>query len=275
MIDITFKITNAILPEKARALLEQGGLPNTANAINESAEFIQEEWKNRADTTFQHSTGSYRNAIQIEGMADPKNLFSKVVNRLPYAAALENGMSSAERMQILQTSHQVRISKKGHRYLIIPFRHGTPGTTTMPPMPKSVHKLAKNLTVSKRTGTRHELSQQLVTMGNIGKARKHTEHGVPLAQRFNYREPGTGKSTWGGRLTGVGGNWEGMYKFGEKGQTQYTTFRVMSENGKPWGGIPAFRLAKKTANQTRQQVIANIKAGYKQDLTDIFDGARA
>jgi len=264
MLDIQVKLSDNFLATKeALLLLGEKGLPNTEKAVKSSLVFVQEEWRKQANSIFKHRTGNYNSTIKIEYPTDTEKLQGKVITTLPYAHVLENGMTSEERMRILQTSHQVRINKKGGKYLIIPFRHGSPGSTTLPPMPKTVYAQAKELTQSKRTGTYYELSQQLGQPEkgiNPNEPRARSAEGVPMAQRFSYQ--------WGERLTGVGGVWEGMYKFGVSHHTQYITFRVMSEHGKPWQGIPAFKVCEKTVRFVKSQVIGIVKTGFRQDMID-------
>jgi hypothetical protein len=274
--------TSFFKTREALQVLDAGGLPNTLKAVNDSLDHVQSSWQNLATGMFEFSTGEYVRGIIIDRpapeMSIGNEIVGKVVNVVPYAGALEYGVTSEERMRVLYTSHQARISKDGHRYLIIPFRHGTPGTVSMKPMPQHIYDQAKHLQPSKILGTYLETSHQLADMtrnewntfrtkGSLPhwKPPRAEQNGLPMAQRWAYQ--------WGQKLKGVGGHFEGMYKFGSAGHTQYITFRVMSENGTPWKGIPAMHLAQKTHDQTRAQVYKNIKDAYSQDVKDILKAA--
>jgi len=287
MININFILQESFFRTKAALqLFHDGGLPKTSKAVFDSLKFIRNEWENEANANFNpNRTFKYNKSIQIVDPTPDDPLYGKVINLLKYAQVLEDGMTSAERMRILQTSHQVRINKKGGKYLIIPFRHGTPGTVSMgTPMPEHVHAQAKKLTMSHRMGNYWEVSQQLASAtmrdarlisqygspSGMGKSRGD-QGGVPMAQRFTYQ--------WGkphGRLKGVGGIHEGMVKFeiededdGRKKHTQYMTFRVMSEHGKPWAGIRAYKIVEKTSAKVKGQVEAILENGFKQDVADM------
>ena len=266
MFDIDFQLSDSFFrTREALYIIQNKGLPNLTEGVIKAQELIQEEWRKRSAVTFKFSSGNYlQNIRQLPIEENSNDIIGKVINSLPYARVLEKGMTSEERMRILHTSHQVRINKEGGKYLIIPFRHGSSEAKTMNPMPKSVYAQAKKLVNSTRTGSYWELSQQL---GQPHKKVKSSEpraigkSGEPLAQRFSYK--------YGERLTGVGGIWEGMYKFGSSGHTQYISFRVMSEHGKAWKGIPAMRIAEKTAAYVKPQVMAIMKTALKQDKLDI------
>jgi len=283
MININFILQESFFRTKAALeLFAMRGLPKLENAIIDALVLIRKEWENEANSSFTpNRTYEYNRAIEIIEPTADDPLYGKVVNRLNYARVLEDGMTSAERMRILQTSHQVRINKKGGKYLIIPFRHGTPGTVSMgTPMSASIHAQAKKLKPSFRTGTTWEVSQQLASASmrdaglisrygsptNMGKPRGE-QGGLPMAQRFTYQ--------WGGRLKGVGGIHEGMVKFEGGKHSQYMTFRVMSEHGKPWAGIRAYKIVEKTSAKVKGQVEAILEQGFKQDVADMEAAARA
>ena len=132
-------------------------------------------------------------------------------------------------------------------YLIIPFRHGTPGTVGLNAMPARVYAMAQELKRSKVTGYHME--------------RSGTGHIVP---RANYK--------WGDRLTvaqiqAAGGSFKeqnrfaGMYKFGNARHTSYVTFRVMSQKSAGWivparPGIWAARTAVQVATDDGRDLLA-------------------
>lgn len=254
------------------------GLPNLKNSLQSSLAYIQSEWRNTANSLFKYSSGAYNQNIVAEYPINDDLMKGQVVNRLIYARVLEKGMSSAERMRILETSHQVRRVLKGEhrgsRYLVIPFRHGTPGSVSVKPMPAQIYAQAKQLGYSKRIETYYEYSQQLVNEtgrdlqifnrfgppAHLGKARAF-EGGVPLARRWRYK--------WADKVEGVGGRYEGMYRMGDRFQTQYITFRTMSEHGKPWAGTKALHIVGRTSTKVKPHVIGILETGFNQDIIDI------
>lgn len=275
MIELNVIIDDSFFKTKAALqVFLMGGLPHLEKSVDDSLHHVQKKWRETANATFKYRTGSYNQAVQVEYPLTEDNLYGQVINRLPYAMVLEKGQTSAQRMNILNTSHQIRINKLGGKYLIIPFRHGIPGSVTMRPMPASVYKEAKELSYSRRVGTYLEFSMQLIEasrkdmdlIGNFGNPvplakPRATTGNIPLAKRFKY--------AWGDRLTGVGGRHEGMVKMGKKGHSQFMTFRVMSEHGKPWKGTPAFRVAGTTAEQVKPEVTTILENGFKKDVEEM------
>jgi hypothetical protein len=55
------------------------------------------------------------------------------------AVEIETGRPLRDLKQMLQTSLKTRRTKDGRKYLCIPFRHGTPKTTVLTPMPKAIY----------------------------------------------------------------------------------------------------------------------------------------
>lgn len=246
-------------------MLRQETLPNTARSVQAAMGMIQQAWVDKTKTVFDRPTGTYAQAIQ-EGLFYPYNgnpLAGTVINNSPHASYIEDGTPPHDLKKALHTSQKVKISKKGKRYLIIPFRHGTPSRgshegglgmkrATMQTMPKSVYAQAKNLAVSQR-----------------------------IRQGSGYRY------TWGERLTNTqvkaaGADiklkpehktnpYEGMVKFGRHptaGGSQYMTFRVMHEDSTGWyhPGTTPLKLADKTAKEMDVPVTRMIDNGLQQDI---------
>lgn len=145
------------------------------------------------------------------------------------AQEIEDGRPAKDLKRMLDTSMKVRTSAKGKRYLIIPFRHNTPGNDAhAPAMPPGIFAAAKALAPSSIVGQGTRLS-------GTGAFDPKTRQPVSVKQnRYN----------WGGRLVGAalaGGSkhHEGMYRFntttpGGKQSSSYLTFRVMVEGSKGW-----------------------------------------
>ena len=142
-----------------------------------------------------------------------------------HAEEIETGRPARDLKKMLDTSMKVRQAKDGSRYLIIPFRHNTPGNDAhAPSMSPAVYAQAKMLTASTITG--HGRRQS----GN-GSWSLSTKAPATVRQR---------KYNWGDRLMGAGiaKNQQGMVKMdtgtsGKKG-SQFLTFRVMSEKSNGW-----------------------------------------
>jgi len=249
-------------------------LPNTSKAVHQSTEMVQQRWIDNASGAFHRPTGAYLLGIQ-EGLNYPyqnDEYRGAVINTAPHARFVEEGTKMHDMKKMLWTSDKVRISKKGKRYLIIPFRHGTPsagsheggkGTqrATLQTMPKSIHEMAKNLSISRQTGA---------------SLRTNPATGRPVI-RHTYQ--------WGGRLkaqdlsaAGLSGlnkktNWKSspyanMVKMGGEGQTTYMTFRIMHEDSKGWihPGTPPRKIAEKTWNEMKPVVQIVIGDAAEKDF---------
>lgn len=243
-----------------------GILPHTAEAVDRAADSVVGIWSQVASGAFKHTTGLYIHGIE-RGKIYPFNgdkFHSAVINTLPHAKILEDGYGSFDMKKMLRTSHQVRISKKGKRYLIIPFRHGIGG------MPKKVYAEAKELTISHRTGIHREPSIQGAK--SFKQARLQLIQGHPRG-KFAYRF----RSDWGGKLkqgTVEGGTpkkYIGMVRFPreqwETTGTKYLTFRVMSEDSEGWihPGIPPMKIAQRSLNASKFPVQRLIQQGFEED----------
>lgn len=173
---------------------------------------------------------------------------------LPVADQVENGFPARDMKQMLQTSQRTRTSKKtGKKYLIIPFRHNTPGNDAhAQSMPTDVYAYAKSLSPSQVTGKTTRLSATGAT--------------VPQS---TYQ--------WGGRLpeglrpklkahhtTDI---YSGMVKMntssGGQKSSGYMTFRVMSESQTGKWLVPArpgLHIARTVATALEQRLDDNVSS---------------
>ncbi|HET8550859.1 MAG TPA: hypothetical protein VFM97_00095 [Gammaproteobacteria bacterium] len=239
-----------------RAPLDAKTFPNLAYAVQMIAERGAEIWRGYAsgkplpDGKIIHArTGQYMRSITMRSLGD---FAAEDYTDLSYAEALEKGTGPRDMKKMLNTSLKVRISKKGKRYLIIPFRHGTPGSVGFRSvMPEPVHMMWRGMRASRVTGTFQEAN-------HLGVHNLRTRAPMMVTRR---------KYKWGDRMSaaqlraaGVRGrqlrHMTGMVHMQEPtthGHGQYLTFRVMSEDSKGWvtQGMPAFHPAKVTAEQLK------------------------
>ena len=275
MLELNVNVDGA-LDEVVFALekLGMGIFPETGKAIKIGAGIIQTLWKQETAGAFKYPSGSYLRAIH-NGLIYPVGMnpyHGRVVNSMPYAEDLEYGYPAFDMKKALYTSHKIRISKKGKRYLIIPFRHGTPsrqgesGTggnrATMRSMPAHVYDPAKRLIISQMKSRWAERSQQ-------------DPEGNKVAIRRNYE--------WGERLTkqaleSVGASqaeiqrYSGMLRFPREGArttgSQYMTFRVMTEDSKGWihPAQPPLKIAERTINKAAPILNTIITDAFAKDM---------
>lgn len=166
------------------------------------------------------------------------------------AGQIDDGRPPYDLKQMLNTSLKVRTTKKGERYLIVPFRHNTPGYDAhAPAMPDHVYAKAKKLTFSQVTG-----------MGT----RDSGTGAFGLGTRKLLQVP-QAKYAWGTRLPAgmMGPNprgkvdrYAGMVRFKDTSsksgpKSMYLTFRVMKEGSPGWiiPSRPGLHLAQTVATK--------------------------
>lgn len=152
--------------------------------------------------------------------------------------AVENGWAGGDMKQALLSGRNAKMTKDGHRYAIIPFRHGTPGTSG-----------ANFPAMGAAFGPKGQMSRAAQFPGASSDRAKRIGRAVYNAAR--KLEPTTGHPStgtqWGGRLpAGLAPKlsahhktdiYAGMvkerkvYQFAE--QSMYTTFRVVSDKSDP------------------------------------------
>lgn len=252
-------------------------MPATATAVRQSTSMVQRRWIDNAKGAFSRPSGAYLQGI-MDGDEYPYEgdiYRGAVINNAPHARWVEEGTPAHDMKAMLHTSNKVRISAKGKRYLIIPFRHGTPSAgsheggrgekrATLQTMPQSVYAMAKGLDPSYRTGSREVINP--VT-------------NQPVV-RHSYK--------WGGRLSAnaladmglqnlsrrphwKSSPYQGMVRFprdDKSGQSLYMTFRVMSEDSTGWihPGTPPKWLARQTAEEMQPIIVKVIERGFVKDV---------
>jgi hypothetical protein len=99
---------------------------------------------------------AYRDSIKTRPISP---LEIEIYSDYKHAAEIETGRPARDLKRMLDTSTKVRISAKGAKYLIIPFRHNTPGSDALvASMPKDVYKIAKQMQLSSAVGSKTEMN---------------------------------------------------------------------------------------------------------------------
>ncbi len=276
---------------------------NLVEAVKAAGNYVMGLWIRNAEAKFKHSQGSYVQGI-VDGVEYPYNadpLHVRIVNRAKHAYFLEYGVKPFDLKKMLETSMKVRVAQDGSRYLIIPFRHGTPKSVGLRAMPERIYEGAKGLRHSVIVNTFKEGVQQRGSKleryipAQQG-ARYFSE--AQAMKRNNPQKVLRNRYIWGERLTDVGGIYEGMVRFQKNVNivresimqntplgkftfnrlvnrtdnntvySHYLTFRVMSETSDGWQhpGIDAMYLAKNTKEQAEQQVQQMIADAIDRDL---------
>jgi hypothetical protein len=246
----------------------RGDLQHTKDAVRSATvDLVQRTWIEYASGAYvtysggtfrvQSITGEYVRSIQ-DGLRFPEDLTGEVFSTSPHGDIIEDGIKPYDMKPGLLASPKAKVNKEGKRWITVPYRHGTPGTSGLQSMPKNVYSLAKNLGFSRRnnslkaffTGRKYEWSGRL----------KETNQG----QRSHFgSHPGSGY-TW------KSGQFSGMVRMGGKGHTQYLTFRRVSENSDPrsWQhpGVKPRPIREAVVENTRDEVLQLIRRGFEMDL---------
>lgn len=182
-----------------------------------------------------------------------------------YAQDIETGRPARDLKKMLSYSLKVRQSKAGNRYLYIPFRHNTPGSSN--PMPTSVYALAKELTPSSVTG--------------MGTRRSGT--GASDVKTKKFLTVPQAKYNWGSRLpAGLTQKAKphhatdlhaGMVRFdtstpGGSKSSAFMTFRTMSEKSQGWivPAQPGQYLVKKVVEEMQPKAVLAFKMAIQSTL---------
>ncbi len=246
------------------ALSNRNRLPYTREAVRTATvDLIQATWIQYASGvevsysggTFRVGvlTGEYVRSIQ-DGLRFPGDLTGEVFSTSKHGAAIESGQEAKDMKPKLLASPKAKVGVNGKKYITIPFRHGAPGSSTMAAMPKQIHDQAKKLNFSRVTAS---LPTRTYSWGG------------------RIKEDDTGKRSHSGAHPGAGYSWktgkyQGMVKAGSAGQTQYLTFRRVSENSDPksWRRptIKPKPIREAVIENTREQVQDMIIQGFQKDL---------
>lgn len=259
--------------------------PNSLYQLNSIATAAHERWLAYAngelalpDGRKMHRwSGEYARSIKIEvdsREGDGALLTYVISSDDPKAFWIETGTAAWDMRKMLQTSHKVRQTAEGKRYLVIPFRWGTPKTLVVGAyvgreMTEQVHQFMLNrVPESFITGT---YQQPSLIDPDV------------MVDRYSYQ--------WGGNLTprdlnelGIdpntapGRHMVGMYRMNDPevgGHAQHVTFRTISENSPEgtWmhpgteGKYPALAVAE----WVEREMHAAMNAALDADLERIRD----
>jgi len=220
--------------------LNAAAFPNLAGAVKMITEAAHQHWIAFANgaplpsgKVISNRTGEYARSIQIRPIGP---FAAEVFSDLRYARQIEEGSPARDMKKILNTSLKVRLSAKGTRYLIIPFRHSAPGSVVGQTMPPAVATWWKDKTASRITGRFRRISGtgawSIKTRSPITVAAWKYRWGSRLGKADLEGMGITGKAA--DRLKGMVMFRKPGVKAGGSAHTQYITFRVMSESSKGW-----------------------------------------
>ncbi|SMF93920.1 hypothetical protein SAMN02949497_1216 [Methylomagnum ishizawai] len=256
------RVDLSALIEAIPCVIDESVLPRLALAVRKFAEQAELDWKEdvlRAHGVWIDHKKQYAASIQTRQLGP----FSyEVFSDLKLAEAIETGRPAYDLKRMLDSSLKVRRTKDGRRYLIIPFRHNTPGNDALArPMPQDIYKIVGKKGFGKSlitgVGWRNSGTGALSTQTRRGHNQTKGE-AVRVATR---------KYVWGDRLpAGLAGKlkphhatdiYAGMVRMntssGKQKSSKYLTFRVMREGVPKWiiPARPGLNIAQGVADRLR------------------------
>ena len=264
MIKITLTPEDSALAELVGSLefMSAKAMPHTYQAFKRAVRLVEYTWKSYAlgadmggGMKLKRPTGGYARSIKTTFFS-PFNY--EVGSDAKVAKFLEEGTKEHDMKKTHPFGKRSRVTEKGKGYLIIPFRHGAPGSVYYPPVPEQLYKQIK--TIAKNAGIR---------LSTRAAGRKYTpNYQGELIPRAKYHR--------GGSITGLGDeNLDGLifvkWPTGkERGRTGMVTFRIISENSPTFKWIrkamPAMHITKHVVENTQDAISDLIKMGLKKDM---------
>ncbi len=210
-------------------------MPSTYRAFKMATALVQYTWKSYAmgapipggGPRLKNPSGGYAKSIKIRTLTP---LAKEIYSDSPIAHYLEEGTKQYDMKETHPFGKRSRVVKKdrykngklvaskGDAYLVIPFRHGVPGTASYGGMlPSELYKIIRN-----------GIKEETIILSSLQKGRKvEPNYKGELIPRKKYN--------WGTRLTGIGvRDLEGMVVMDvstkKSVRSGYMTFRVISVN---------------------------------------------
>jgi len=270
LIDVNVWLEDEYLANLVSSLEMVGfkAMPQTAKAFKVASRIISYTWKSYAmgapipgsPYRIKKPGGGYARSIKVRCLT-PFNYF--IFSDSPVAGFIEHGTKELDMKKTHPFGRKSRVGKKpygilgkGIPYLIVPFRHGIPGSLNAP-MPEKVY-----------SQLRQQIKSGEFQLSKVIRGRKKEPNwkGELISRR---------KYTWGSRLTGADlGNLEGLVVLNVSSRksvrSQYFTFRVISAKSPAGSWIkpatPAKRITQSVVKNTQGMVNEVITAGVKRDL---------
>lgn len=257
-------------------------MPNMTQAVQQSTRVIQEAWQGMmtgatitysgGTFTIHDRTGELRKSIHREFPYRDK-LSGLIYSESEVMARVEKGYPAFDIKKGLLASSKAKTSKKGHRYITVPFRHNVPSADGIgAPMPQSIYNQAVKLDFSRTTG-RNPFGEATYSWGGRLPAN-------PFGQRTKLAIPNSGMQAPYEWKTGLYSGMVRMYDTATGNTGGYLTFRRVSERwydkkGKPHGtdpnawwhpGQPPKPITQAVIERTEKQVLSMIRTGAALDL---------
>lgn len=269
--------------------LNQQILPHMHQAVRAIAQHTAAQWQAKVYSAklWSGEKDAYAQSISWKMTGE----FSAMVEAdYKHAAEIETGRPARDLKRMLDTSNKVRRTTQGKRFLVIPFRHNTPGNDAhAPSMPQAIYDMAKGMESSTVTSSwrkrRAGEVTQLSPRTGMRPAPAHQQ--TPFLSRVDTKAAATvAKRTyaWGGAMSNgamkqagidpaTRRRYAGMVKMdtstpGGAKSSAYLTFRIMLEGSKGWivPSQPGQYIAQKVADEMQPKATEVFQAAIKHML---------
>lgn len=213
------------------------------NSVQTSLSIIRDRWQREAQNKLKGARTDYLMGLSFDSIVyplDSDGFIGKVELNGTLPNVLEYGFSPFDMKVGFGKSSKVQKTKSGGWYLTIPFRHSTPNSNGSfgAPLPRDVYKIAKKLAPGGRMSVK----------GNLGKSWNGYQH----------------KSNKYDGLQRI------VKSYGKTTQSQYYTFRRVSNNSNPssWHhpGFTGINIAKSIMPFAQQTFVDTLT----HNLSSIF-----
>jgi hypothetical protein len=261
--------------------IAEGGLPNTAKAMDDGAKKIQSVWQAYAlgakmlpnVMPLKNPSGKYAESIKTQQIGPFSH---EIYSEAKIADRIENGTEELDMKETHTRGPRSRISNDGIPYVIIPFRWGTPGDKKNPRV-----GFGNNVMTA---GAYYQISKKSFKASTVTASPVNSDYQTPNAKGEMV---GRGKYQWGSRLQGSDfkgtdqqkTRMDGMVRF-ENGYDKngkidkryggYFTFRVISAKSPKDSWIkpatPARNVTRGVKEYTEDEITLMAKEGLEEDF---------
>lgn len=210
----------------------------------------------------------YSESLRIDRLGPAHYLVRTIYDK---ADQIEDGRPVRDLKAMLQTSPKTRMSKAGKKYLIIPFRHNTPGNKALAPaMPRAIYDQALKMGPSSilSMGTRVSATGATVPKRNYKWDKAGDEFGKKKYLSTGPLPAGLAPIRAGHKSDIYAGMRRMETSTGKSKSSAYLTFRVMHQDSTGWivPAKPGLKLADKIAAQIESQAQGYIESVVKAAL---------
>lgn len=278
--DLVFKLS-VELPEpmQVTGIVNRQVFPLLNQAVRAVAQATASQWRERVygAKLWAGEKDAYADSISWRMTGD----FTAVVSATyRHAAAIETGRGAYDLKQMLNTSHKVRRTTEGKRFLVIPMRHNVSKLQQA-----GLYDMAKALEESMITGEGMRPAGEITHLSPTTGMRPAAEQSEYLSSTTTRDAMMVPQATyaWGGSLSGADmkaagvsaqdRKWaRGMYRFttssGDAESSDYLTFRVMMEGSTGWvkPAEPGQYLARSTVQAIQPKARTAFEAAIARQL---------